>query len=243
MGSFPTQIPISLIILTNDFQSSSAIQILPAILPHVERVINFIRTPAWITTPFGNSSPRQFAQEEIQHFRDSPDDHLALRKEVEATNNGFFKMFLQGTLEQKASKKFYSAQMAEVLGYDEVLCKALIPQWSLGCRRLTPGVGYLQAIKDPKVTIVREALTGMNQDSAISASGQSHQIDVLICASGFNTVSILSCCKASLMFYRVLDPGIQSLDAMVRTCVKHGQRSQKVIWALLSQGSPIISPF
>jgi hypothetical protein len=101
-------------------------------------------------------------------------------------------MFLQGTPEQKASKKFYSAQMAEVLGRDEVLCKALIPQWSLGCRRLTPGVGYLQAIKDPKVTIVREALAEMSQDSAISAAGVAHKIDVLICASGFNTVSTVS---------------------------------------------------
>lgn len=165
---------------------SSAIQILPAILPKVKKVVNMIRTPAWITTPWGKNVPRDFSDEERRDWAENPDKHLQLRKLVEATNNGFFKIFMKGSPEGVAARNIFTEQMAGVLK-DPKLCSRLIPQWSLGCRRLTPGVRYLDALIDPKTELVHEALARVTESSVISTSGREFPVDVIICASGFDT--------------------------------------------------------
>ncbi|KPM46387.1 putative sterigmatocystin biosynthesis monooxygenase stcW [Neonectria ditissima] len=165
---------------------SSGIQILPAILPEVKRVINLIRSPAWISTPFGNSAPRRFSEEEKINFAENPEEHLKLRKSVEATNNGFFKIFLKGSPEAVKARQVFSEQMGSILD-DADLAQKLIPSWSLGCRRLTPGVGYLEALKHPKTQLVYEALSEITEVGVVSAQGSKFDVDVIICASGFDT--------------------------------------------------------
>lgn len=65
------------------------------------------------------------------------------------------------------------------------LCDKLIPKWALGCRRLTPGDGYLEALQEencqPEFTeIVRITETGVQTKN-------SHQeFDLIICATGFD---------------------------------------------------------
>lgn len=149
-------------------------------------MINLIRSPAWITTPFGNSAPRAFTDKERNYYASNPQEHLALRKHIEATNNGFFKIFMKGTEERRISKQLFEEQMRSVLD-DPDLCARLIPKWSLGCRRLTPGLGYLQAVKDPKTQLVHEALVEITETGVKSASGREFPVDVIICASGFDT--------------------------------------------------------
>ena len=56
------------------------------------------------------------------------------------------------TKAQEATKKL----MMERLAGRPDLQKQLIPDWSLGCRRLTPGGGYLEALCSEKC----ELLTG-----------------------------------------------------------------------------------
>ena len=76
--------------------------------------------------------------------------------------------------------------MSSTLG-DKDLCDKLIPTWPLGCRRLTPGVGYLNALKHPKMELVYEALTEVTETGVKSAGGRSFDVDVIISASGFDT--------------------------------------------------------
>ncbi|KIW77775.1 hypothetical protein Z517_07608 [Fonsecaea pedrosoi CBS 271.37] len=165
---------------------SSGIQILPAILPKAKRVVNLIRSPAWVVTPFGNSEPRSFTQEEKDKYAADPHAHLALRKHVEATNNGLFRIFLKNSPEARESRKIFSNQMREILASSGQADK-LIPKWSLGCRRLTPGVGYLAALTHPKTQVVYEALAAVTPTGVRSSSGQEFPVDVIICASGFDT--------------------------------------------------------
>lgn len=165
---------------------SSAIQILPAVLPEVKKVINLIRTPAWITTPFGNSSPRVFTPEEIELFANDPEEHLRLRKHIEATNNSFFKIFMKNSPEANKAREIFTEQMSSILQDDELSAK-LIPKWPLGCRRLTPGVGYLESLKHPKTQLIYEALAEVTETSVKSASGREFPVDAILCASGFDT--------------------------------------------------------
>jgi len=184
---------------------SSGIQILPAILPKVKKVVHIFRSPAWVVTPFGNSAPRPFTDQEKENFATNPEAHLTLRKHIEATNNGFFKMFLKNTPECKMARKQFSDQMREVLKDDELSSK-IVPSWPLGCRRLTPGVGYLKALQHPKTELVQEALTQVTPTGVITASGREFDVDVIICASGFDT--------SFRPKYPIIGPGGQDLRAL-----------------------------
>lgn len=145
-----------------------------------------IRSPTWIVTPFGNSAPRKFTAEEKKRFAEDPDHHLALRKQSEATNNSLFRIFLKDTPEGRAAREAFTTQMKGILS-DHPLTDKLIPTWPLGCRRLTPGVGYLEALKHPKTRAVYEPLAEITPTGVKTKNGTEISADVIICASGFDT--------------------------------------------------------
>lgn len=76
--------------------------------------------------------------------------------------------------------------MNTILDHPELATK-LIPAWPLGCRRLTPGVGYLEALKHPKTELVYEALAEVTETGVKSANGREFDVDIIVCASGFDT--------------------------------------------------------
>lgn len=76
--------------------------------------------------------------------------------------------------------------MAEKLQHNEELCSKLIPEWGLGCRRITPAEGYLESLLKPNVQLVTSSVSKANQDSVMTADGQSFKVDVIVCATGFD---------------------------------------------------------
>lgn len=69
-------------------------------------------------------------------------------------------------------------QMAERLGHDERLCKMLIPDWSLGCRRITPGDGYLEAFLLPNCHLTQSPIERISANAVHTADGKVHEVDV-----------------------------------------------------------------
>lgn len=78
--------------------------------------------------------------------------------------------------------------MRTKLGGDKRLMESIIPtDFNVGCRRPTPGNGYLEALTGPKTTVYTEEITRITPTSVISASGAEAEVDVIICATGFDT--------------------------------------------------------
>jgi hypothetical protein len=63
--------------------------------------------------------------------------------------------------------------------------EALIPSFSPGCRRLTPGPGYLESLTEPNVSFITSPITHISESAIHTKDGNSHQIDALVCATGF----------------------------------------------------------
>jgi NADPH-dependent glutamate synthase beta subunit-like oxidoreductase len=68
---------------------SSGIQCVPAMQPKVEKLVNFVRNPTWISVNICADKAldgRNFSytEEDKKRFREDPKAHLALRKELEA---------------------------------------------------------------------------------------------------------------------------------------------------------------
>jgi cation diffusion facilitator CzcD-associated flavoprotein CzcO len=69
-------------------------------------------------------------------------------------------------------------QMRERLNHDPELCRMLIPDWALGCRRITPGDGYLEAFSLPNCNLTQSPILRISENAIHTADGKTHDIDV-----------------------------------------------------------------
>lgn len=76
--------------------------------------------------------------------------------------------------------------MTTKLKGDPTLLKHLIPDFAVGCRRPTPGNGYLEALTDPKVNVVTEEISEIVPKGIKLKSGKVIEVDTFICATGFD---------------------------------------------------------
>ena len=78
--------------------------------------------------------------------------------------------------------------MVKKMNGDERLCDKVIPKdFNPGCRRPTPAPGYLEALVAPNATIFTDHLEKVTEKGFIDVDGQEHEVDVIICATGFDT--------------------------------------------------------
>ena len=69
---------------------------------------------------------------------------------------------------------------------DSPIADYIIPTFSLGCRRPTPGVGYLEALTKDNVRVVRDEIEKIVPEGIVLATGEKIRIDTFICATGFD---------------------------------------------------------
>jgi cation diffusion facilitator CzcD-associated flavoprotein CzcO len=170
---------------------ASAIQTLPAIRTQVKNVDVYIRTPSWIMgqvlesmAPAGPGM--SYTEAEQSKFRDDPVFSLAIRKEMEAASNRVLKAFVRGSPEQIELRARLETRMRELVP-DSALQASLIPEFDVGCRRLSPGEPYLEALQQPNVSPVFDSIDHVTADGIITSNGTLHPADVIIAATGFNT--------------------------------------------------------
>ncbi|KAK0326392.1 hypothetical protein LTR82_002233 [Friedmanniomyces endolithicus] len=164
---------------------SSGIQVLPNIQPKVKHVTTFIREPTWVS-PVQGLEQHVFTPQERRDFESKPGALTEYRKGIETGLNGQFGLFLKNSTVNTATHDYFVDQMKTKLNDDRLISK-LIPDWSVGCRRLTPGVGYLKALTKPNVTTVYGEIEKITERGCVCDDGNEYPIDVLICATGFDT--------------------------------------------------------
>ncbi|KAI9375098.1 putative dimethylaniline monooxygenase [Aspergillus egyptiacus] len=173
---------------------SSAVQIIPAIFPKVQQIKAFMRSPTWITAGFAqkyageNGANFNYTEDEKQRFRDDPAEYLNYRKLVEGELNQRFKFIVNGSSEQKEALAFARDEMARKLNGRKDLIDKLVPtNYAVGCRRPTPGNGFLECITDDeKCTVSFERIAEVTEKGLITEDGVHHDLDVLVCATGFD---------------------------------------------------------
>jgi cation diffusion facilitator CzcD-associated flavoprotein CzcO len=76
--------------------------------------------------------------------------------------------------------------MKSKLGKDSELIKHIVPSFAVGCRRPTPGNGYLEALTKDNVRVVTKAIVEIVPEGIRISSGEMISVDILICATGFD---------------------------------------------------------
>jgi cation diffusion facilitator CzcD-associated flavoprotein CzcO len=70
-------------------------------------------------------------------------------------------------------------------GHEE-LKSHIIPSWAPGCRRISPGDGYLEALVKPNVEPVFSGIEKILPEGIRTADGKVQKMDILVCATGFS---------------------------------------------------------
>ncbi|KAK6067709.1 hypothetical protein SCUP515_10048 [Seiridium cupressi] len=178
---------------------SSAIQILPQLQKKSTRIHNFIRGGTWITQPFGSTFTEallanstepgnySYSPEELSRFQDDPAHFNRFRREMESFINKDFPSLFPGTVEEKTSTEKIRDNMRTKLLEKPGLYEALEPAFTPGCRRLTPGPGYLESLLQENVSLVKQPILRVTEHAVVTADGQEWPVDAIVCATGFDS--------------------------------------------------------
>ncbi|CAK1354968.1 putative sterigmatocystin biosynthesis monooxygenase stcW [Cercospora beticola] len=202
---------------------SSAIQIIPQLVEKAEHLTNYIRHPTYITPGLGSGAiggkvQYYFSEEEKRNFRENPEALKQYRKKIQAASNRAFDMFVKDSDAQTAARKATADQMKEKLGNDESLAAKLTPDYEVGCRRATPGPGYLESFVRDNVSLITDRIARITPAGIVVKTStdeeQTHEVDAIICATGFdvshrppfpligrNGVSLADCWSTEPMSY------------------------------------------
>ncbi|KAF2190598.1 FAD/NAD(P)-binding domain-containing protein [Zopfia rhizophila CBS 207.26] len=174
---------------------SSAIQIVPSLqrLPGTH-LSTFVRSKTWISPSFGQQLWDKYGFEghaipaELRdEFNSDPEHYHEFRLAVEEDGNAIHGVTIRGTPIQQGAKQMFKEHMQKRLETAPHIFEALLPSFSPGCRRLTPGPGYLEALTQPNVAFVTSPISRISESAVHTKDGKTHDVDVLVCATGFHT--------------------------------------------------------
>ncbi|KAI0598883.1 flavin-binding monooxygenase [Biscogniauxia sp. FL1348] len=178
---------------------SSAIQIVPSI-QKIEgiRISCFVRSKTWITNPFGDIVMTQvgldpkkldFTPEQRREFAADPAKLHRFRRAIEVNGNAAHAVSLRDSPAQRAAIGIFRAEMRKRLAGRPDIADFLLPSFGVGCRRPTPGPGYLEALVEPNVDFITDPIAEITATGVTLDDGRAVALDALVCATGFNTSS------------------------------------------------------
>lgn len=171
---------------------SSGIQILPSILDRAEKIYVLLRSRTWVTPALANrfagenGANKIYTDEEKEAWSNDPEGYYTFRKDVESELNARFRLYIKDSKAQQMGREGTKKQMTNRLAAKPELVDDLIPTFPVGCRRPTPGSGFLEALCSPKVEIIWGELETFNETGVRTTTGRQVDSDVIICATGFN---------------------------------------------------------
>ncbi|PWY76999.1 FAD/NAD(P)-binding domain-containing protein [Aspergillus heteromorphus CBS 117.55] len=176
---------------------SSALQVVPALQPKAAKIVNFIRQPTWVSvnlcpdvTKDGMGTNFEYTEEEKAKFRDDPEGFLEYRKMVERSVNTVYRLMLTGSEHNRGLLNAISGLMQQRLNKSPHLIDKLIPKTEIGCRRLSPGDGYLESMQEPNADFCFDPIERITKTGIQTSQGEQHDFDLIVCATGFDSTFI-----------------------------------------------------
>lgn len=84
----------------------------------------------------------------------------------------------------------FSENTKNILASKPEILPSFLPPFAVGCRRITPGPGYLEALVQDNVEFISAEIDSITKKGIRLKDGRHIDLDVLVCATGFNTTSI-----------------------------------------------------
>jgi hypothetical protein len=120
----------------------------------------------------------------------SDEEYLKFRKLIEDDGNLVHESSIRGSKMQNELLETFSKITKDRLASNPQLLSMFSPKFGIGCRRLTPGPGYLEALCEENVEFITTPIQSINNAGLKLQDKKQVDVDVLVCATGFNTSAI-----------------------------------------------------
>lgn len=137
----------------------------------------------------GGADADIFSDDEKARLKD-PAFYAEFRRMVERDLGSVHYVTHRGSAMQTALRADVDATMRRKLERKPEIASTLIPAFPLGCKRLTPGPGYLDALVADNVNFVSDDLECFTENGIRTKTGEEYELDAVICATGFDTSNV-----------------------------------------------------
>ncbi|MCJ8146922.1 NAD(P)/FAD-dependent oxidoreductase [Acinetobacter sp. A3.8] len=158
---------------------ASAIQFVPQIQPLAKELFVFQRTAPWVV-PKPDMPLGDFSKSLIAKY---PAIQRNWRKTVAQSLN-----LINFGLRNPTFLKPVDALFKQVLKQqidDPVLLKNVMPNFTIGCKRLLFANNYYPALAQDNTTLIPHGLVKVEGNTVIASNGERHEVDVIIWGTGF----------------------------------------------------------
>ncbi len=160
---------------------ASAIQIVPAIQPVVERLTVFQRTAGWVIP----RNDRDVTELERRILRTVPALQKVMRFGQFAYRDGFLFRLLMHRRTRQVLQAMSMAYMRSTID-DPQLRSKLTPDFEIGCKRIMITSAWYPALNQPNVDVETSPISEIHANSIVTADGVEHEVDAIVCATGFH---------------------------------------------------------
>ncbi|KAJ4167398.1 hypothetical protein NW754_011213 [Fusarium falciforme] len=145
--------------------------------PKVEKLVNYMRQPTWISVNFlGDKTPEgvnfTYSEEQKRTWREDPNAHYLYRKDLEQPLNDFFFTMCLHNPAQVIFQGYCKDRMHASLANAPDLEKRILPNFKAGCRRITPGDSYLEALQEPNCRDCWDPIECITEKGIKSTAGE-----------------------------------------------------------------------
>lgn len=167
--------------------AASAVQLIPEVAKIAGHLSVFQRTPNYLL-------PRQdqiLTEADKALLLSAPELAMRLaavqRETIFESSDQYFWQVFQWTPEGRAAYAEQARLHLEAQVADPELRKKLTPDYPIGCKRILFCDDFYPALQRPNVTLVTEAIDRVTSTGIATKDGRHHELDVLVCATGFET--------------------------------------------------------
>ncbi|KAI0342829.1 FAD/NAD-binding domain-containing protein [Trametopsis cervina] len=176
---------------------SSGIQVVSAIQPKVKSIINYARQKTWITADFAinelltalgrapGDTDAVFTEKEREYLR-NPRNADEFKLTIAESMNVFIKLAMRDSELQKQTQLQFKAEVERRLAKKPELVNEFVPDFSVFCRRITPGAKYLEALCADNCTYETTHIKRITPSGIELKDGRHNDLDVLVLATGFD---------------------------------------------------------
>ncbi|HEY6409039.1 MAG TPA: NAD(P)/FAD-dependent oxidoreductase, partial [Ktedonobacteraceae bacterium] len=160
---------------------ASAVQFVPQILPQVGHLTLFQRTPPWIL-------PRR--DHPIPDWKRAMFRILPITQRIERTRiywqhelRALALVYQPSAMESvmRVAQKYMADQAP-----DPVLQAKLTPHYTMGCKRVLLSDDFYPALTRSNVELITDRIREVRANSIVTEDGREHEIDTIICGTGFH---------------------------------------------------------
>jgi cation diffusion facilitator CzcD-associated flavoprotein CzcO len=164
---------------------ASAIQIVPAIQPVVQRLTLFQRTPAWVMP----RRDRRISEPEKWLYRRVPLAQRAVRRGLDLSRESLVVGFVQRPALLRAAQRIAAGHLARSVKDPELRAK-LTPRYVLGCKRILLSSDYYPALVQPNAEVIASGLAKVDGHTLTAQDGTAREADAIIFATGFHVTDM-----------------------------------------------------